>query len=140
MRAVFLHELFPDETSVPDADLLPYVADTADTPDPRSWNYALLDFGAALKRSGANPSRASASYSRQSAFEGSRRQKRAELVRIVLGAPEGISCEDAKQALDSAEADRGREAVSPKLFDSLIADLAREGFLQLNGCTLFVAE
>jgi hypothetical protein len=26
------------------------VADTADTPDPRSWNYALLDFGATLKR------------------------------------------------------------------------------------------
>lgn len=140
VRAVFLHELFPDEDQVPDADLLPYVADTADTPDPRSWNYALLDFGATLKRSGTNPSRASTSYSRQSAFEGSRRQKRAELVRIVLDAPEGISLAQAKHALDAAEADRGRDGVSAELFDSLVADLAREGFLCIKDTVLFVAE
>lgn len=140
VRAVFLHELFPDEEQVPDADLLPYVADTADVPDPRSWNYALLDFGATLKRSGANPSRASASYSRQSAFEGSRRQKRAELVRIVLDAAEGISLAKAKQALDAAESERGHPEVDAELFDSLIADLTREGFLHAKGVTLFVAE
>ena len=39
-----------------------------------------------------NPTRRSASYSRQSAFEGSRRQKRAWIVRRVLAAPEGIEC------------------------------------------------
>ena len=48
-----------------------------------AWYYALLDYGAHLKTQVANPSRRSAHHTRQSAFEGSRRQKRAELVRIT---------------------------------------------------------
>lgn len=138
VRAVFLHELFPGESAVPDADLLPYVADTASITDPRGWYYALLDYGAALKRSGANPTRASTSYTRQSKFEGSRRQKRAELVRIALSAPEGIACDRAKQLLDQAELDAGRQAVDQALFDSLLADLAREGFIALDDSTISV--
>lgn len=132
VRAVFIHELFPDEDRVPDADLLPYVADTADTPDPRGWYYALLDWGAALKRSGVNPTRASTSYARQSPFEGSRRQKRAELVRIVLAAPDGIAHAEAKHQLDEAERAAGRDAVPEELFTSLVDDLAREGFLVVD--------
>ncbi len=133
VRAVFLHELFPDEMSVPDADLVPYVADAADTIDPRGWNYALLDYGAALKRSGKNPTRASTTYTRQSTFTGSRRQKRAELVRIVLSASQGITVEDARSALDDIEASQGRPAVEPGLFDAIVTDLEREGFIKLNG-------
>lgn len=132
VRAVFLHELFPDQDNVPDADLLPYVADTAQVAgavDPRGWYYALLDWGAALKRSGTNPTRASATYARQSTFEGSRRQKRAELVRIVLAKPAGVSVEEAHAALDAFEAAHGREPVSAELFVSLVNDLAKEGFL-----------
>lgn len=133
VRAVFLHELFPGEDKVPDADLLPYVADTANEADPRGWYCALLDFGAALKRDGANPTRASTTYARQSAFEGSRRQKRAELVRIVLGAPDGISVEDARAQLDAFEIARAREPVDAALFESLVADLMKEGFLENTG-------
>ena len=44
---------------------------------PRTWYYALLDYGAQLKRELPNPSRRSAHHTRQSRFEGSRRQKRA---------------------------------------------------------------
>ena len=139
VRAVFLHELFPEADKVPDADLLPYVADTASTTDPRGWYYALLDYGAALKRSGINPTRASAAYSRQSAFEGSRRQKRAELVRIALAAPEGIAEDEARRALDAAEAAGGRGPVDPALFDAIVADLVREGFLARDGATLAVS-
>lgn len=140
VRAVFIHELFPDADKVPDCDLVPYVADTASEVDPRGWYYALLDLGAALKKSGINPTRASTAYSRQSAFEGSRRQKRAELVRIVLGAPEGVSLEAARAALDAAEAKGGRGPVDAVLFEGLVGDLAREGFLRVDGDGLFVAE
>lgn len=140
VRAVFIHELFPDEDKVPDADLLPYVADTASETDPRGWYYALLDFGAALKKSGTNPTRASTSYTRQSAFEGSRRQKRAELVRILLGSPEGLPLAAAREALDAAEAARGRGPVDAELFDGLVAELGREGFLRVDGQRVAVAE
>ncbi len=138
VRAVFIHELFPNANKVPDADLVPYVADAADTPDPRGWNYALLDYGAALKRSGVNPTRASTTYARQSAFEGSRRQKRAELVRIVLDASAGIARAAAKERLDAAEAARGRGPVEDDLFDSIVRALAREGFLCVEGDVLAV--
>lgn len=132
VRAVIIHELFPDEDKVPDVDLVPFVSDlaaTAGATDPRNWYYALLDWGAALKRSGSNPTRASTTYARQSTFEGSRRQKRAELVRIVLAAPEGVSKADAQAALNAFEAEHGREPVSDELFASLVTDLVREGFL-----------
>lgn len=129
VRAVFLFELFPDEDAVPDADLVPYVADTASTVDPRGWYYALLDYGAALKRAGSNPTRASTTYARQSAFEGSRRQKRAELVRIALAHPSGIAEDAAFRSLDEAERTAGRAGIDPALFDSLLEELSREGFL-----------
>ncbi len=128
VRAVFIHELFPEEDKVPDADLLPFVADTADTADPRGWYYALLDWGATLKRSGINPTRASTAYTRQSAFEGSRRQKRAELVRIALASPEGITRKEARKLLDAFEKEHGREPVDDELFASLVSDLVKEGF------------
>ena len=81
VRTVFLHELFPDRDKVSDRELAPLVASTCPEDDARAWYYALLDYGAHLKTLVANPSRRSAHYARQSAFEGSRRQKRAELVR-----------------------------------------------------------
>lgn len=138
VRAVFIHELFPEENKVPDADLLPFVADVADTVDPRGWYYALLDWGAAIKRSGINPTRVSTAYTRQSTFEGSRRQKRAELVRIALASPTGISGEEAHALLNAFEGERGREQVDDMLFDSLIADLAHEGFLRKQDDVLMV--
>lgn len=140
VRAVFIHELFADADKVPDADLLPYVADTANEADPRGWYYALLDYGAALKRSGINPTRASTTYARQSAFEGSRRQKRAELVRIVLAAPAGIPEDQARTALDAFEEQHGRGPVEDTLFASLVADLAKEGFLSSADGKLIPAE
>lgn len=140
VRAVFIHELFADADRVPDADLLPFVADTAVTADPRSWYYALLDYGAAIKKSGTNPTRASTSYTRQSTFAGSRRQKRAKLVRIALASPAGITRAEAKQRLDEAECADGREAVDDELFASLITDLMREGFLTEAGSVITVAE
>lgn len=140
VRAVFIHELFADADKVTDADLLPYVADTAHETDPRGWYYALLDHGAALKRSGINPTRASTTYARQSTFEGSRRQKRAEVVRIVLASSEGIPFEQAHEALNRFEERHGRGPVADDLFSSLVDDLGKEGFLVVGQGKLMPAE
>lgn len=94
VRTVFLHELFPTAEQVPDSVLVPLVQETcpkdASQPEdcPRTWYYALLDYGAYLKQVVPNPSRRSKTYAKQSRFEGSRRQKRAALVRIMLDARE----------------------------------------------------
>ena len=128
VRSVFLHELFPDAESVSDRELAPFVADTCPERDPRRWYYALLDYGAHLKQQVANPSRRSKHYARQSAFEGSRRQKRSFLLKQVLASPEGISEHALARALDDAERSAGRDPVDPALFEALVADLTREGF------------
>ncbi|MBQ9004617.1 MAG: adenine glycosylase [Eggerthellaceae bacterium] len=130
VRSVFLHELFPNAESVSDRELAPYVADTCSNCDPRSWYYALLDYGAHLKQQIANPSRRSKHYARQSAFEGSRRQKRSFLLKQVLASPDGISQHALARALDEAELAAGRAAVDPALFEALVDDLAREGFFR----------
>jgi A/G-specific adenine glycosylase len=86
---------------------------TDSTLDARLWNYALLDYGAWLKKTFPNPSRRSKHHSKQSRFEGSFRQKRANLLREVLARPNqsaaelAISCDfeltDTEQALDALQ-------------------------------------
>ena len=136
VRTVFLHELFPGEEGVSDKMLIPLVAEACSVEDPRGWYYALLDYGAYLKQTVENPSRRSKEYTRQSKFEGSRRQKRAEITRIVLANP-GVSCERVRSDLNAFEQTAGREAVDDELFDSLVEQLVSEGFFsRIDDCLL----
>ena len=133
VRSVFLHELFPDSQNVSDKQLAPYVADACPEEGARDWYYALLDYGAHLKSMTANPSRRSKHYARQSAFSGSRREKRSFLLKCVLASPDGIAFVEAKSLLDAYERNAGRDAADPSLFDSILADLENEGFFHREG-------
>lgn len=115
IRAVFLHEFFADADDVPDRALMPIVEAALDRDDPRSWHYALMDYGVHLKRTVPNPSRRSRHHVRQSRFEGSHRQLRARLVRAVMAEPGGDAdilsgvvsrpVEDVERALDELTAE-----------------------------------
>lgn len=143
VRTVFIHHHFPDVPAVPDRELIPLIeaacpgpeapfavpADEEDTP--RAWYYALLDYGAHLKKTIPNPSRRSSSYTRQSKFEGSRRQKRAEIVRMLLEAQRmetGLGADEVRTRLTEFERAAGREPVDAALVAAILSDLAREGF------------
>jgi A/G-specific adenine glycosylase len=128
VRTVFLHEFFAEDDAVSDRELIPYVAQTCLTDDPRSWYYALLDYGAHLKKTVVNPSRRSAHYHMQSAFEGSKRQKRAELLRLVLAFP-GAGTEELCTKLAAIDERAGRAALACDEVHELLGVLAREGFL-----------
>lgn len=139
VRSVLLHELFPAAESVPDRELVPILRatcpDDAHDPadDPRTWYYALLDYGAYLKRSVPNPSRRSRGHARQSRFEGSHRQKRAELLRALLAhAPEGGAELDVLLAeVNAVEAAAKRPPLTEKNVRSLLKELESEGFCRL---------
>ncbi len=133
VRTVFLHDVFPDREGVKDKEIAPLVALSCPEEDVRGWYYALLDYGAHLKSTVSNPSRRSAHHTRQSAFEGSRRQKRAEVVRIVLASERAVSLEEVHRLLDRFEREHGRDGVDRELFASIVADLAREGFFTVEG-------
>ena len=141
VRTVFLHELFSDAEDVPDSVLLPLVRETcpkdASNPDddPRTWYYALLDYGAYLKRTVPNPSRRSRSHVRQSRFEGSHRQKRAEVVRLLLEARQidgGLTPDQVIDGLSQAEVAAGRETPDPREILGILDELAAEGFCSLE--------
>ena len=135
VRTVFLHELFPGEVNVPDKRIAPLVAASCSHDKPREWYYALLDFGAHLKSQVANPSRRSSSYSRQSKFEGSHRQKRSFILKQVLAAP-GIETAEVKAQLDNQEIQAGRARLSQEDFDALVEELTAEGFFKKEGTKL----
>lgn len=130
VRTVFLHDVFRDVQDVSDKRIVPLVAATCQRDDPRTWYYALLDYGAHLKASVPNPSRRSAHYAKQSKFEGSRRQKRAWIVRRVLVSDEGVSLRDVYEELNREELSSGRAEVDEVLFRSIIEDLLTEGFFK----------
>lgn len=84
IRTVFIHHFFTGQSNVSDRDILPLVDQTVDRTDPRTWYYALMDYGVSLKAAFGNPSRRSASYTRQSPFQGSDRQLRSSILRMIL--------------------------------------------------------
>jgi A/G-specific adenine glycosylase len=143
VRTVFLHELFADRDGVTDREIVPLVEAAvlkaaAQGVSARQWYYALLDFGAHLKRELPNPSRRSAHHTRQSKFEGSRRQKRAWLLRAVMAGP-GDSAEELARALSDAERTAGRDSVPAEEVAGILAALGAEGFIAERGGGWFVA-
>jgi len=87
IRRVYLHHFFADHTEVADADLMPVVEATLDHANPREWYYALMDYGAHLAAIVPNPNRRSKHYTKQSKFEGSDRQIRGAIIRLLLEFP-----------------------------------------------------
>lgn len=119
IRRVFIHSFFQDENNVKDTRILPLVEKTLDTSNPRTWYYALMDYGVMLKREYENPNRKSAHYQKQSPFQGSNRQIRGMILKI-------LACSSYISESEIVE----RLQVNPeKVRDNLI-QLQKEGFLK----------
>ncbi len=84
IRAVFIYHFFASGYPIHDNQIRPLVEQTLDTKDPRSWYYALMDYGVYLKQTAKNPARLSAHYAKQSKFEGSNRQIRGIILQKLL--------------------------------------------------------
>ncbi len=83
IRTVFLYTFFQKKDRVHDREILPLVAQTVDRFNPREWYYALMDYGVMLKRELKISNRSSAHYAKQSRFEGSDRQIRGQIIRLL---------------------------------------------------------
>lgn len=90
IRAVFIHFYFNGKDAIDDKEIIPLVQATLDQDNPREWYYALMDYGVMLKKSLVNPGRKSAHYTKQSKFEGSDRQIRGMILKILTQAQEPI--------------------------------------------------
>lgn len=122
LRALFIHLAFPAPAVVHDRDLLPLVASTMDRTSPRRWYNALMDLGTLVKRHRGNAARRSVHHTRQSPFQGSRRQLRARLLHLLVdGGP-------ATPAALARLLERPGDEVAP-----LLDELVSEGFLTRRG-------
>ena len=129
IRAVYIHHFFPGREDVDDREIMPIVDRTLDRDDPRTWYYALMDYGVHLKREHGNPARRSTHYVRQSAFEGSDRQIRGAIIR-TLTASGPLAAGDLADCMD-AEPERVAEQM-----ERLVA----EGFLVREDRIVRIAE
>jgi A/G-specific adenine glycosylase len=122
IRAALIQFFFQNEAvssqKVPDADLFPLLEaflDEENRKNPRKWYYALMDFGADIKKQGANPNHISAHYVKQSKFEGSFRQMRGRVVKI-------LTLQGASSAEDLAEAARMKKEDLYNVLEALKKD------------------
>jgi A/G-specific adenine glycosylase len=127
IRRVFIHCFFAESERVRDSEILPLVEQTMDRKDPRQWYYALMDYGAMLKSRMPNPNRKSAHYARQSPFEGSNRQVRGLILKLL------VTC----GPLSEAELIK-RLGRDPSRVRSILLDLEREGFVRNDSGTVSI--
>lgn len=122
IRSVFIFFFFADCAEVGDKEILALIAQTLDEKNPREWYYALMDYGADLKKKVGNPNRKSRHYTKQSKFEGSARQARGAIIRHL--AANGASRLDEVSASESIEYDRLEAAAKKLVEEGFVAESA----------------
>ncbi len=83
IRTVYIHHFFTDQNDIPDRLIQELLEATLDREQPQQWYWALMDYGSHLKSTVGNASRASKTYARQSTFQGSTRQLRGQIIRLL---------------------------------------------------------
>ncbi len=81
IRTVYIHHFFPKSADINDKEILLLLEQTLDRKNPREFYWALMDYGTHLKNTIGNTAIRSRHYSKQSPFEGSRRQIRGQILR-----------------------------------------------------------
>ncbi len=118
IRRVFLHHFFAGQVKVSDRELLPLIEATLPIDNAREWYWALMDYGTHLAGQVENPNRRSRHYSKQSRFEGSRRQIRGAVVRLLIS-----SSQTKRQLLIQTKCPEAE-------LTSVLTDMEREGLIE----------
>ncbi len=117
IRTVFIYFFFANRLKIRDAEIEDLIKKTLKRKSPREWYYALMDYGAMLKKTQGNLSRSSITYRKQAPFHGSRRQMRGFLIRLLAQRGQVRMSEAAKKI-------GGRTSLK-----SVVAALTTEGFI-----------
>lgn len=122
IRTVFLHEFFRKKTRVHDEEIVDLIKQTLDRKRPRIWYWALMDYGANLKKQVTNPNRRSKHYTKQSKFVGSNRQIRGQILKLLLH-EKRLKKKDLIELLQKDET----------LIEKILHQMEREGFIMSRG-------
>lgn len=85
IRAVFIHFFFNKVSrKISDAEILGLVEEMLPRTDSRKWYQALMDYGVMLKKKYPNSNYKSKHYIKQNKFEGSNRQLRGQIIKLLV--------------------------------------------------------
>jgi A/G-specific adenine glycosylase len=118
IRTVYIHHFFADRQGITDREILDMVARTLPD-DARTWYWALMDYGTYLKQTVGNLNKLSKHYTKQSTFQGSRRQIRGQVLRLL--------------AERSQTAASLRRQIDDERLESVLQDLVQEELLEKQG-------
>ena len=116
IRTVYFYYYFQGQLTVSDKELREIVERTLDTEHPREWYWALMDYGAFLKRQGAGQLAKSRHYKKQPPLKGSVREVRGAILRCLARGP----CSEASLRRSVDADDRFAVALEGLLKDGLI--------------------
>jgi A/G-specific adenine glycosylase len=122
IRTVYIHHFFNDSTDISDKSLRPIIDQTVDREHPREWYWALMDYGTYLKRTVGNLNKLSITYNRQSRFEGSPRQIRGQVIRLLGVKPRRLT--------------ELHHEIDDERLDGVVTELVREGLVRRDGNSL----
>lgn len=130
IRRAVIHFFFPKKKSVTDREVRTILEQALPRKHFRAWHYALMDYGSHLpKIVGKNPNHQSKHYKKQSKFEGSHRQARANILSALVD--HGKLDEVSLRAV--AKRDAGKTS-------AILSALVSEGFIVKKGRVYKLAE
>lgn len=127
VRTVYFYHFFADGDLVTDRQIAEKVTETLDSEHPREFYWAVMDYGAWLKKNGAGRITQSAHYKKQSPLKGSIREVRGQIVRLLTADDMLIS--DAKKQLSADER-----------FEPALEGLIRDGLVVRIGSRLHLTK
>lgn len=83
IRTVYFYHLFDEDELISDKELREKVTETLDTEHPREWYWALMDYGALLKKQGVGQINRSKHYKKQAPLKGSLREVRGLILKAL---------------------------------------------------------
>ncbi len=126
IRSVYFQHFFSSQAQVSDKELRAKVELTLDREHPRQWYWALMDYGAYLKKNGAAGLSRSSHYKKQTPLKGSTREMRGRIIKSL-----------AEQPLSEHELQK--EVSADERFEPAIQALVSEQLIVMHGSTYALA-
>ena len=116
VRTVYFTHWFDGRSDVDDRELREVVTSTVDQEHPREFYWALMDYGALLKRQGGGRLTMSRHYKKQAPLKGSIREVRGQIIKLLTTG----DCAYAEVVAHYAEDERFAPALDGLLRDGLV--------------------
>lgn len=144
IRRVYLYFFFPRRTVVRDDEILPLVERTLDRSQPGRWYSALMDYGVMMKKAlpgtgATDPNRRSAHYTRQAPFEGSDRQVRGRVLKVLTSEGPLTPAVLLRRLASAGEVRDSERRLEPERLERILGALENDGFVARSGKSVRIA-